>query len=133
MITPTSPALSPDTVALVRRLQKALLDGHLVSIQDRRYAWVTAGAVLPELDASDPNLYQAHFAGVFQEATIVRAGRERKGWLHWGHLDDMDQRMGPLVQDMSPAERDALSVGLSFQVVMSQEPNLRTDRRPRPG
>lgn len=128
-----SPSLTPETTALVRRIQKALLDGHTLSIQDHRYTWVPAGATLPELDANDPHLYQARFAGVFQEATIVRAGEERKGWLHWAHLDDLDERFGPLIQGLSASDRDALSVGLSFQVVMHQEQQDRAARRsPRP-
>lgn len=124
-----APFVASELTPLVRRIQKALLDGHVLTIQSRRYAWVPAGAILPDLDDQASHMYQAHLAGVFQEATITRGAAVQKGWLHWGHLDDLDRQLGPTLESLSSAERESLSADLAFQVVMREDQQARSKRR----
>lgn len=122
-----------EVTPLIRRIQKALLDGHTVSIEEMKYTWAPRSGLLPELDANDRNEYQATEAGVFREAEWQKGEVHSKKWIRLCHLDGLDDMLGPRLVKMTPFEREAVSVGLTFQIVMTAENQSKERRRSRPG
>lgn len=126
-------ASADDLSQLFRRIQHALIDGHVVTLNDTlgRLVLAKKDQELPPNPGSEVT-YGAREAGVFREVESTRGPATSKRWLHWGALDSLEDTLGPSMRHLSKADVDAIGVGLSFQVVMTQENQARQTRRQRP-
>lgn len=110
-----------DVTPLIRRIQRDLLTGRVLSMEDVKYVWAPREALLPDLDPTDPNQYQAVEAGVFREHERRRGDQVTKVWLRLCSLDDLDEVLGQRFRQLSQNEREAISVDLTFQGGMAQD------------
>lgn len=123
----------PDVTPLIRRIQKALLDGRTLSIKEEMYTWAPREGNLPDIDPNDTHMYQAREAGVFRVAQWQSGKTTGQKWIRLCALDALDDVLGPQLRQLSEPAREALSADMTFQIVMSQEQEIRSPRRQAPG
>jgi hypothetical protein len=128
-LTRTPAATVEDLPQLIKRIQHALIDGHVVTLGSLgRLVLAQRNDELPASEGDD-KVYGAAQSGVFREVEGQRGEQTFKKWLRYGHLDELDDILGPELKRLPKADVEGLSVGLTFQVVMTQDANDRQTRR----